>query len=489
MKTIVDYIDLQANLYKDKTFLKDHTRSFTFGDFSSQVKKMSHFLKEKKVSPGDRVMLYIDNRINHMISYFAAMSIGAVAVHLYPEKKWDYVEFAAVTTGASLLITDRGEAPPQTGISNVEQFPRLNENSPEYTGNERSEVAYMMFTSGTTAQPKAVMTTHENILFTAQTVIKIANMEHGDREIIFLPLGSTGGLGHMHCCLMLGNFAFLYPRFFFSIDNQDLKKILEIIKSQNINGLLATPVIIQNLLETCREEFIRVGQNLKYLLANVHPMTPELIEEVISLFPKLRFAMYYGLTEASRSAYNIYSESGKYSKTGHAAEGVLLKLQNPDPATGFGEVMIKGPNVAEGYWGKGSFTDQEGWFASGDVGGIDTEGYLTIHGRVNELINVSGMKSIPSEIESVLKGFPGIIEAAVIGLEDSKTYQRICAALVIQKNLDQEKLLQELELYLDEKLEVHKKPAEIILVDQLPKTELGKVQRKKVKELFKADDI
>ena len=484
METILDYIDLQARVTPDHTFLADRERALTFREFSSLVKKMSYLLHKEKITKGERVLLYVNNRINHIISYFATMSIGAIAVHVYPEKKWEYVRFAVELTGASMVVTDK--SPESENIASpVYPFPSFEENSQEYSSKERSEVAYMMFTSGTTGRPKAVMTTHANILYTARTVIKIAGMKPGDREIIFLPLGSTGGLGHLHCSLMLGNFAFLYHKFFLAIDQREITQILNLIESHRVTGFLATPHVLIQLLESHRERFQLLGKNLNYILANVHPMKEDVIKEIISLLRGVRFAMYYGLTEASRSAYNIYSETGKYSKTGQAASGVSLKIAHQDSETGIGEVLIKGPNVAQGYWGKGSFVDEEGWFSSGDAGSLDKDGFLTIHGRVDELISVGGMKSTPAEIEAVLKSFPGITESAVVGVEDENTYQKICAAIVLEEGVDPKTLRKELNTFLDEKLEFYKKPVEITILQDLPKTELGKVQRKKVKEYFK----
>ncbi|MES0489545.1 MAG: class I adenylate-forming enzyme family protein [Leptospirales bacterium] len=485
METIVDYIEKQSRLFPRKIFITENNVSIRFSEFSSLVKKVCFFFQQKGVKKGQRIILYIHNRTNHTLSYFAAMSMGAIPVHVYPEKHWDYIEYASNQTGASMVITDRGFPDKSFNLPDIYQCPELDKNSPEYSSKERSEIAYMMFTSGTTGKPKAVMTTHENILFVTKTIIKIAGMNSNEKEIIFLPLGSTGGLGHLHCCLFLGNHALFLSKFFMSLNDEDLNEMLTIIDSEKVTGFLATPMIIQKLVQNHKTKFIRVAKNLKYLLANIHPMKEDRIIELLKLLPHTRFAMYYGLTEASRSVYNIYNQTKKYSKTGHAAEGVSLKIANPDFKTGFGEVLIKGGNVAKGYWGKtNSMLNEQGWFASGDIGSIDTDGFLTIHGRVREMINVAGMKVTPSEIETVLNACAGVAESAVVGVEDNLTYHKICAAIVIKDNVHKESFAKELDGYLNEKLEYYKKPVQIIYVEQLPKTELGKTLRAKVKEYF-----
>ena len=427
------------------------------------------------------MILIIEGRIAHLITYFASLGIGAIPVLLHTERPFEFVEFAAKNTGAKLVVTQNHAEAWEDFPCPILPFPQLDDSHPERWTNERHEIAYMMYTSGTTGLPKAVMTSQSNVLFTANTIIDFAELTKSERELICLPLAFTFGLGHIHSQLILGGQAHLFNSM------RDAEAILNILGSDGITGFLASPGMIKMLVEQQADEFATSASNLSYIVINCTPMPVPLTRRLLELLPRTRIYMYYGLTEASRSAYNFYNlNPDKLGCTGRATKGVSLKIENPDPTTGAGEVCIKGPNVMPGYWGDANVAciDEDGWFHTGDLGVIDSDGFMTVRGRINDQISVDGMKCQPLEVETILNLHPEVKESAVVGLPDENTYQRVGAAVVTESVRDREQLIGLLQSHCRQKLEPVKVPKKIIFLDAIPRTELGKIKRIEIQKLL-----
>jgi acyl-CoA synthetase (AMP-forming)/AMP-acid ligase II len=519
MGTIVDYVANQAAAVPDRPFLTEHGRTLDFADFFTLTRRMAGYLAGCGLRSGDRVVLYVERRIPHLLGYFAGMALGAIPVHLYAQKTHRFVALAAEHTAAALVLTDRddldpralpcplaripglaapvsgatsapaGAALPACGFDAAELVGPEAAAAPERWPRERHAIAYMMFTSGTTGEPKAVMTTQENVLFVTRTLIGIPGMRTGDRDVIVLPLGSTGGLGHAHANLMLGNHALLLPYFFGAMDDADLGHLLGALEAHGATGFLSTPGMLARLAERHREAFRRQARGLRYVLANVTPMRPELVQDLIELLPDTRFHTYYGLTEASRSVYQCFNDHpDRRGCAGRAAPGVEIALDRPDPLTGAGEVLIRGGNVMAGYWppaspsGQAGHERQEalaagGWFRTGDLGSLDGAGFLTLRGRLKDIVNVDGLKCFPYEIEEVLARHPAVAECAVVGVPDRTLYERLAAAVVPRAGEERAGLPAELVRHCRRELELYKVPQQFLCVDALPRSGLGKIDR------------
>jgi long-chain acyl-CoA synthetase len=334
-----------------------------------------------------------------------------------------------------------------------------------------------------------VVTTQQNVLFVTQTLIGMAGMNTDDREVILMPLGSTGGLGHFHSNLVLGNRTILLPYFFGAMSAADLEQTLETIADERITGFLATPGLLGRLATEHRQLFREKARNVRYILSNVCPIRPDLVRDLLDLLPNTRFHTYYGLTEASRSVYQCYNDHpAQVSAAGRAAPGVSIRIDEPDGA-GVGEVLIRGGSVMAGYWkcGRDGFADgfdDEGWFRSGDLGSIDAEGFLVIRGRLGDKISVDGLKFLPREIEDVLLAHPAVDDCAVVGLPDPIRYQRVGAMVVLTEQADRSAMAAELRTFCGEQLDFYKVPAVFCFAEAIPRSELGKVNREALVEMM-----
>jgi long-chain acyl-CoA synthetase len=480
--TIVDSLAHWAACQPSRPFICEGDHTYTYGEFYGLVGRLASILETQGFCYGDRIVLYLRRKSAYIAAYFASLSMGVIPVLIYPERPASFVRFAVDAVAAKGVWTlDEWTGEPESFLI----VPWLNESavSPPDLKNTRHPIAYLMFTSGTTKVPKAVMTTQQNVIAVTKTLIQQAGMTPGVREVIFMPLGSTGGLGHLHAVLMLGGTIVLLPWFMAAIGDPELEQLLAVIEHSHIDGFLATPRIVRMLLATHRSQLASAARNLRYMLTNVSPLEREVIVDLLNLLPDLHFCTYYGLTEASRSVFNQCRRHPQYEDaTGYPVPGVELKLTAVDSFTQVGEVLLRGGNLFAGYWGdERQALIEDGWFSTGDLGRMDEQGRLYIMGRKQETINIDGLKFLPIQVESVLDEHPVIQASAVVGLPDPVSHHRVGAAVQL-KNPDvslEEKNQIALAILANcrGKLNAYQVPCKIHIVPALPQTDLGKVKR------------
>ena len=490
MNTILDHLELHARQQGDSEFLVLEDERLTFGEFFTRVQRLAGVLRARGVGPDDRVVLYLGRKTRYLTAYLATMAAGAIAVHVHPDRPPGYVDFAAAHTGAGLAITDREDVDWSSCPHPLLRYPDLSDASlPVVRPGPCSDVAYMMFTSGTTGQPKAVVTTQQNVLFVTRTLIGMAGMTRDDREVIVMSLSTTGGLGHFHSNLVLGNRTILMPYFYGAMGAAELEHMLETIAEERITGFLSTPGMLGRLATQHRQLFREKAGKLRYILSNVSPIRPDLVRDLLELLPNTRFHTYYGLTEASRSVYQCFNDHPEHiTAAGRAAPGVRIRIDAPD-RTGTGEVLIQGDNVMAGYWGRGrdgfdDGFDEKGWFRSGDLGSLDAEGFLVIRGRVRDNINTDGVKFLPGDVENVLLAHPAVDDCVVVGLPDPLRYQRVGAMVVLAGHADRSTIVAELQSHCRERMDFYKLPILFCFTETIPRSDLGKVNREALVEMM-----
>ena len=493
MKSVIDYFWQWEEQTPARPFITEGDRSYSYRQFGYLVSALASRITAEGVSYGDRVVLYLDRKYLHVASYLANLTLGAITVHLYPEHPVSHLAFAVSHTGARLIVTTRNDLTIQ-GVKILLLSGDIEKGEAIRPPLHLHPTAYLMFTSGTTSKPKAVITTQKNLLFVTRTLTRLADIRPGDHELIFMPLGSTGGSGHLHAAIMLGNSIELLPWFMADIEDRELEMMLDIIARKRITGLLVTPRIVQGLLTGHRDALMEKGQGLRYMLANVTPMKQETIRSLLQLLPNLRFCTYYGLTEASRSVLNVCRENSGYEQaTGFPAPSVEVKIAPLPDTPQSGEICIRGENVTPGYWNSESpAVDQEGWFHSGDLGYFDEAGRLFVTGRIKETINIDGLKCLPAEIESVINAQEDVATCAVVPIPDNDAHHRIGAAITLKTGHPDERLKNTIAMQVidacRQHLTAYKVPASIHILEQFPLTDLGKVKRLELAELLAKSD-
>jgi long-chain acyl-CoA synthetase len=261
----------------------------------------------------------------------------------------------------------------------------------------------------------------------------------------------------------------------------NLNELLEKIIRERATSFSAPPAILKLLVDNYPDKLRECGKYLRYIVSNTSFMPKETSLPLMDLLPKTRIYMYYGLTEASRSSFNLYNENReKVESVGRPAPNVKIRIADGEmqesPANEIGEIMISGRHVVDGYWKNPGETEKSivnGWLRTGDMGYFDPDGYLWIVGRKDHMINVSGQKVSPQEIENVVCKFPGVKEVAAVGCKDGIFGEAVKIFVVAEGKVESDDIIR----FCRGRLENYKVPRSVEFVGSLPKTEAGKIKR------------
>jgi long-chain acyl-CoA synthetase len=450
--------------------------SILYGRFGERVEELSRLLHDQGVIPGDRVALLSENRPNWGIAFFAITTMGAIAVPIlidfhpnevhgilrhsgskavFVSKKLLGVledkEFTHLTT--RILLDDLSIIPPESSRDRVQQLidqgsreiARLKEVAMRVTGRIPPEVreedtAAIIYTSGTTGHSKGVMLTHKNLASDVLACSRLVDVGEEDRFLSILPLSHT-----YECTLglvlplmtgasvyyldkppsagvLMPAMARVRPTVMLSVP-LIIEKIYKgkihpkLTGNPVIRGLYRVPLLRRRLHAAAgRKLLASFGGKLRIFTIGGAPLAPDV--ELFLREAGFPYAIGYGLTETSPLIAGSPPGSTKFRSTGFPVSGARIKIDNPDPATGEGEILVNGPMVMKGYYRDPKRTADvmtaEGWFRTGDLGVFDRNGYLFIKGRLKNLIlGPSGKNIYPEEIESTINEFDIVLESLV----------------------------------------------------------------------------
>ncbi len=434
------------------------------------------------VKPGDRVALWVKNCPEFVAAVFGILSAGAVVVPINNFLKPAEVSYIVNDSGANVLITDAElaahfetlkAARPSLKMLRVEEFSALNQSSILHSSSLCSEndLAALLYTSGTTGHPKGAMLTHGNFLHNVASCMAALEIREDERVVVALPqfhsfMFTVGTLLPVLCGGGILLLKTLHP----------FKSVLEEIARHRGTILPAVPSFYRALLAV--PEFGRLP--LRLCVSGGAPLPVEVFNEFTRKFPfPLREG--YGPTESSPVAtVNPIHGLNKPGSIGKPIPNVELSIRDETgqelPASATGEICIRGGNVMLGYWNQPEETAKalrEGWLYTGDVGYRDAEGYYFITDRKKDMLLVNGINVYPREIEEVIYQFPGVKEAAVVGMPDPRKGEQPVAfvAAVEGQTLDERALLQ----FLRGKLADYKVPKRVIFMPALPRNATGKI--------------
>ena len=476
MNTIDKFLTNSSKSHPEKLALIDENSKFTFLELEEKVKKFSSFLNqfpEKSV-----ISLLFDNTSEFVISYLGIINSDCVA-HLIP-------------TGISQLNLHNqiSSAQPKLLLSSNSHFSKINdielENLEKLKFSEVKEIssdartsspndyAYLIYTSGTTSTPKGVPITHSSCDFSTKNIAKTLQYSKNDINLLPLPLSHSFGLGCLHTSLYVGSTLVLQK-------NSNTTDILNSIKKYNATTLAAIPSTLSKITSNSHTDSFDQLSNLRLIITNSTFFPPETIRKLKSILKTGMVATYYGLTEASRSTFMIFDNEEKIESVGRPSDGVQIKIQNESNDDKIGEIWIKGQNVIDNYWKKEySENKSDEWLKTGDLGRFDDDGFLYILGRVDDLINISGEKVYPQEIERIVKVLSGIDEVVAIPMKH-KSFGEV-VKLFVKKSVNSEISSSDILTHCIKNTERFKVPAKIEFVEDFPRTDYGKIKRFMLKE-------
>lgn len=471
--------------------LSDDQRQLTYGELAEMVTAVANSLYSVGVRSGDRVLLVAENTVSLVVCILAISRLDAwsatVNARLSTREIDTFLDhsgarvaiyFNAISKEAAAHGLARGAKPLiLPGIGEVLLGPLNKTAIQEPVFNDpAAQVAAMVYTSGTTGSPKAVMLTHANLLFIGANARKMRGVLPTDIIYGVLPLSHVYGLtALMIASLMSGSELRLVNRF----QPQALARALA---EEGITILHGAPAMYAKLLELSNGLPIP-APHLRVVQSGGAPLTLPLKENFERVFG-LRLQNGYGMTEASPSICQTRMDAPRDDcSVGPMIPGIDLRLNEPDEA-GVGELWVSGPNVMRGYYRDPGLTaetvTEDGWLRTGDLARIDADGAVFIVGRSKELIIRSGFNVYPIEVEQVLNAFPDVVQSAVVGREVDGN-EEVVAFIEPSKGavIDLDALAD----HLKQNLSPYKIPSEIIVLEQLPAAATGKVLKKELQRM------
>jgi long-chain acyl-CoA synthetase len=516
----------------------------TYSEIGNKIKNIIALLERQGIEPGDKVAILSANQPNWGIVYFTLATMGVTIVPLLPDfldseienilihsetkaifvseglfrkiskKSLITLRFAVLIETFSLIpdgASDEILSSLSTSLSETDSPMKNYSVSPD-------DLASIIYTSGTTGKSKGVMLTHKNLVFSAKMSGKIHSMDTSDRMLSVLPLSHT-----------YENTIGLILPLMFGTSITYLKKppvpsiLLPAMKLVKPTIMLTVPLIMEKIykgkvLHDINEKAItrflykysftrkvlnRVigkklmetfGGQMKFFGIGGAKISPEVEQFLIEA--KFPYTVGYGLTETSPLLAGFDSFKGAYQTTGPVMEGVTLKINNPDPITGEGEIWAKGDNVMRGYYKEPEITKEvlteDGWFKTGDLGCFDKKGFLSIKGRLkNMIVGASGENIYPEEIEAIINRFKYVLESVVVQkkgklvamvhfnmdeLQNKFSNLKEQANQLVDKYLDE--LLEELQEYVNSKVNKFSRVQLVVVhLEPFEKTATKKIKR------------
>ena len=470
----------------------------TYGDVRTQVRAVARALAAAGVAAGDRVGMALPNGAANVITFLAASEAGTAAP-LNPAYKEDEFRFYLEDTQARVLLLPPDGLDEARKAAAALDIPVLtvhmdDQGTVSITGGRTlattaapeaapGNVALILHTSGSTGRPKRVPLTHTNLSISARNVARHYQLSATDVSLCVMPLFHVHGLVASTLATLATGGTVVVPVKFSPLS------FWRIARDHGATWYSAVPTIHQLLLArvTKGEPRPEGAAQLRFIRSCSASLAPQVMHDLEEAFgaPVLEA---YGMTEAAHQMSSNALPPG-HRQPGSVGHGTDVQISIMDGGGNHlkpherGEVVIKGPNVTSGYENNAeanatAFTD--GWFRTGDQGFLDERGYLTLTGRLKEMINRGGEKISPREIDEVLLTHPRVAEAVAFGAAHPMWGEEVAAAVVVREPITEAELL----AFCKEKLSDFKRPKQIHIVETIPRTATGKIQRRIVAQAF-----
>jgi acyl-CoA synthetase (AMP-forming)/AMP-acid ligase II len=468
----------------------------TYAALRRQIESLASALHRGGVRAGDPVSVVLPNGLEYLATFLAVTWARAVAAPLNPAYKAEEFKFYMEDAGARLVIVPPGEHPARTAAAQLNlpvwearldasgtvafAGPALPAPAGTAAPPRPDDVALFLHTSGTTSRPKGVPLTHANLLASLGNIAATYTLTPEDASLIAMPLFHVHGLlGATLSTFRSGGTVVVPPRF-------AATGFWELARVHGVTWYSAVPTIHQILLSRADADQAPRG-GLRFIRSCSAALAPVVFAQLEERFgaPVLEA---YGMTEAAHQmASNPLPPQPRKPGTvgrGTGVDVVILDEQGNDlPPGQQGEVSIRGPNVMHGYHhnpeaNTKAFTS--GYFRTGDQGFLDAAGYLTLTGRIKELINRGGEKISPLEVDAVLLEHPAVAEAVSFAVADPKYGEEVHGAVVLRVEAEADEIL----AFCRTRLADFKVPKRLHITDALPRTATGKIQRRHVAAHF-----
>lgn len=509
--TVFQVFNYSMQMNPERICYIDDGTPYSYKEVNNLINKLANGLIDIGVKKGNHISILEGNKIEFFISYLAILKVGAVIVPIIPRlatspSEVEYIlshseakaiivanEYLDVVkkiklrlNNLDIIIVTRSMKDEEKIIS----FEYILENSIEFEPDidwdvKRDDLATIIYTSGTIARPKGVMSTHYQIL--GQMIQILYEGWHGNklmenRVLNLLPYPHCG-----YTCFVLSGL--LVGASYSSIPEFNPEKVLKVIERDKITTLCVVPTMLNAIVNLTNVKNFDLS-TLKRLLYGAAPMPYSLVMKFAELAPNCKLFNGFGMTEANAGITSLHDEDvrtkpGCIGRPISGCEIILVDDNDNEVPDGIvGEICVRGLNIMKGYYKNPDDTKSAmkgGWYHTGDLAYWSDDDFLYLAGRKKEMYIRGGENVYPLDVENVLSSHPDVLEVAVIGVPDEKLGERGKVFIVLkqEKSVNPEEIIK----FCKERMAIFKVPEIVEIVEDIPKTSMGKVNKRKLKEM------
>ena len=488
MLNITTFLDANSKrLNKNVLFNPKNGERYTSKEILSIVSEIGRNLKDIGIKKGDRVLIYLNNSEEYLFSLFAIWRIGAIAIPTNRIMTQSELEYIINDSTAKLMITDK------QGKDLIKINTYIPENIVEYKtcdvleaeNTNWDDLCQLQYTSGTTGQPKGAMLTHGNYFTAIHNECDVLTLKQDDVFLGIYPMAHVG--------LSWAISALRAAAYYILIEQFNIDEYLKLCEEEKVTVLTGMPPVIHSLTTQDARKYLKT---VREIISGGGPLHKKIWKDFHQTY-QIPIINAYGLSETIVIGTGTvirpedYWEADRFESVGHPVCFSEVKIVDELDSSKIldeyehGEIALRGPAVAKGYWRniektKSSFLE-DGWFLTGDIGYLDSDNRLFITDRKKDMIVMSGWKIYPTEVEEVLIKYPKVKEIAMFSINDCHRGELPVAAVVWQNTPDDEGLLK----YARENLSRYKVPRKIFALDELPRVNGWKLLRRELRKMFK----
>ena len=510
-----EFLLISSSICPDREAIIFEGNRWSFSDLADRSNRLANALAGMGVGQGDKVGMLQVNCNECIEVYFATAKLGATYVPLNFRARAEELEFMINFSESSALFLGqryvkminsmREQIPgmknlvsvegPAEGMLDYESV--IAEADPEevFTDIDDNDTSILMFTAGTTGQPKGVMLTHDNLATYVLNNVSPADPDIEEKNILTVPLYHIAGMQAVLAAVYGGRTLVVQRQF-------DPSEWMTLVETESVTRAMMVPTMLKQLME--HEEFPKRNlSSLQVITYGAAPMPVEVITKAIEVFPGTRFINAFGQTESASTITMLTPEDHVIEGTPGERAIKLKRLGSIGRALGdtevkifdeegseqavdeVGEIVARGPRVMKGYWKAEEATNstiRNGWLYTGDIGYMDEAGYIFLSGRAKDIIIRAGENISPEQVEATLHSHPAIDEAAVIGVPDPQWGETVRAIVALKAGAQASEA--DIIEHCRGQLASFKKPESVIFVDSLPRNPLGKVLKRVLREEY-----
>ena len=499
--TIIADLEKYAHELPGKPAVCDKKRQLTYQELLFKVKREAAILKEHGVRCTDKIAVLAVSGIEYVVSYLAIQYLGAVTVPLDKSLGLAAMEQICEQTQVRLCLTNERQRPAQVPFLYLKEImqdvfedesiqsldEKLQKISYKYP-NDFEQPSEMLFTSGTTGVPKGVVLSYRAISASMENTSQGNGLKETDVMLLPLPLGHSFGMRVLRACIHMGATIVLQNGFTFARDTQ------RSIDTFGCTAMAAVPASLGVMELQMKKQLPEILGKLRYIEFGAGSLSPQKKRELMESLPNTEIHNTWGSTETGGAVFlNLAKNPEKYQSIGKPLESVTVRIQNTDgmTVTGYGpeavgRMQLKGDLEMSGYWKREPETAAalvDGWLVTNDLVYRDEDGFVYMLGRADDMINTGGEKVSPVEVENAASGYEQAAECACVGVADPKgILGEIVVLFVVPKagRFDEAGMTK----FLSERLERFKLPQAYVLLEELPRNRMQKLDRRALKTIW-----